>query len=102
MIQLIDSIEQIPKTGKVFLYKHSKTCGISKSVERSVVDFAHQHPNIPIYQVTIQDNRQLSQTIEQIYNITHESPQMIVLEDNKPVDHTSHFSIDQKWLEQHL
>jgi bacillithiol system protein YtxJ len=61
------------------LFKHSQTCPVSWAARREVQRFSVSHPSVPVYTVTVQKERQISNQIADWTGIRHESPQIIVL-----------------------
>lgn len=77
------------------IFKHSYKCPISRAAKREMDDYLEEKPeNIEYEYVDVFEDRPRSNDIEQKYNITHESPQVIVLDDNDKVTwNASHRSI---------
>ncbi len=65
---------------------------------REVVAF-HESQHVPVYEVVVQQSRHVSNEIEDRYGIRHESPQVIVLQRDRPVYDTSHGRIRTAELE---
>lgn len=61
------------------LFKHSRTCPVSWAASKEVQRFRANYPSVPVYTVTVQQQRQISNQIEDWTGIRHESPQIIVL-----------------------
>ena len=80
---------------KVLIFKHSTRCFISKTVLRSFekqMESADQ--NQTYYFLDLIAHRDISNEIENRFNVTHQSPQLIALENGKAVYNASHQSID--------
>ena len=76
----------------VLLFKHSATCSISLRAHREMEQLTGaQDP--AVYLATVQRARNLSNAIAEQFGIRHESPQVILLVNGKPVFHTSHFDV---------
>jgi bacillithiol system protein YtxJ len=75
----------------VLLYKHSSTCPISARAQSQVQQLDDDDP--PVYQVTVQTDRPLSQQIAQDFGIRHESPQAILVYRGSAVWDASHGEI---------
>ena len=79
---------------KVLIFKHSTRCFISKTVLKS---FEKQietlDKNYTFYFLDLLENRALSNEIEMRFDVVHQSPQLIVLENGKAVKNSSHHSI---------
>ena len=84
---------------KVF-FKHSTRCGISvmalKSFEKT---FANSNVDCELYYVDLLRYRDVSNKLEYITSVKHESPQVLVLLNDKILYSASHSSIDAKQLE---
>lgn len=80
---------------KVLIFKHSTRCFISKTVLKS---FEKQMQNsdkvLAYYFLDLLAHRDISNQIEDRFGVTHQSPQLIVLEQGKAVYNASHQSID--------
>lgn len=97
-----DALADALAGGVVLLYKHSPYCGLSTMARHEVVFFAEGNPDIPIYQVDVIHQRPLSQRIEQLMQIEHESPQVILVRDGKPLSWASHRGVTAHALEREL
>lgn len=80
------------KREPVVLYKHSATCPISAAAHREVEKLTEAEAP-PVFKLVIQQARALSAEIAQALDVRHESPQVIVVADGKPVFHTSHHQV---------
>lgn len=87
-IEKLDELFEKSKEKPVVIFKHSLTCPISTdaSTQMSIVN---EEVNLVIVQVS----RNISKEIEQRTNIRHESPQLIILKDEKPIFSASHYSV---------
>ena len=81
----------------VVVFKHSTTCAVSSGVYRQMEDLSRE-----IALIEIQSARDLSREFGVRTGIRHESPQVIVLRNSKPVWHASHWEITSKAVEQAL
>ena len=78
----------------VLLFKHSRTCGISCEA----LDELHAHlesgPTAAAYKIiTVQSHRRVSDGASELLGVRHETPQVILLKDGRPVWNASHFRI---------
>lgn len=70
------------------LFKHSNTCGVSSRAFREMANL-----NQPVGIVTVQEARPVSDEIERRWQVTHETPQVLVVRDGELVWNASHFSV---------
>lgn len=77
----------------LLIYKHSPVCGASAAAGTEVGTLRAAAPQVPVYQVDVIHQRGLSAAIAADLGVGHESPQVILIRDGRPVWHTSHFRI---------
>ncbi len=81
----------------VAIFKHSNSCGISSHVMEMVDEVGRD-----VHFVVVQDDRELSNEIAERTGHTHQSPQVFVIRDGKPIYHATHYGIDPEALEDAL
>ncbi len=74
------------------VYKHSTTCGISATAAREV---RAMETDLPIYWINVREQRDLSNWVAETYDVTHESPQLILIRDGKPEKVWSHYEVNR-------
>ena len=80
---------------KVLIFKHSTRCFISKTVLRSFEkQMQESDKNFGYYFLDILAYRSISNEIESRFDVAHQSPQLIVLENGKAIYNASHQNID--------
>ena len=80
---------------KIAIFKHSTSCFISKTVLRNFekeIDEANKKEAI-LYFLDLLAYRSLSNKIAEDFDIRHESPQLIVIENGKAINNASHQDI---------
>ncbi|WP_241234617.1 bacillithiol system redox-active protein YtxJ [Nonlabens ponticola] len=105
-LESIDQFHNLVRNSKLkkkVIFKHSTRCGISRmalnSFERNYVP---KDQNVTYYLLDLLENRDVSNAIAEELNVTHQSPQVIIL-DNEQVIHTeSHHGIDIKKIQELL
>ncbi|GEN74536.1 bacillithiol system redox-active protein YtxJ [Chryseobacterium hagamense] len=84
---------------KIAIFKHSTSCFISKTVlrnfEKEVAGLEHE---AELYYLDLLAHRPLSNKIAEDLGVTHQSPQLIVIENGKAVNNASHQSISADQL----
>ncbi len=81
----------------VILYKHSRTCPVSAWARRQM-DRLHEEGDPPVYELVVQQDRNLSDEIADHFNIRHATPQAIVIYKRRPVFNASHRRISAEAL----
>jgi len=74
------------------VYKHSTTCGVSATAAKEV---RAMETDLPIYWVNVREQRDLSNWVAETYDVTHESPQLILIRDGKPEKVWSHYEVNR-------
>lgn len=76
------------------IFKHSTRCIISKTVLRNFErEMNDKVDSVDFYFLDLLAHRDISNKIAEVFDVTHQSPQMIVLKDGKAVESASHDSI---------
>ena len=95
-LQKPEDFEQLlerSKTDPVIIFKHSTRCGISDQVYEEFRRFLDSAGNIICGLVLVIERRTVSNAIESMLGVRHESPQAILLKDGKAKWNASHWSI---------
>ena len=90
--ELNNIIEKSKEKAQV-IFKHSSRCSIS-SVALHRFQKAARPGGIDFYFLDLIAHRSLSNKIAEVFNVHHESPQVLVIKDGRCVFHESHLSID--------
>lgn len=91
--QLEEIIKDSHQTTQV-VFKHSTKCPISKGrKEHLEKEFSIPENNASVYYLDVITHRPVSLAIADKWNIEHQSPQLLVLQNGKVVTHTSHEDI---------
>lgn len=90
----LEEIKQLSNKASVFLFKHSTRCGISKVVIKQFEAlFKEEHQHLKVYYLDLLNYRAISNQIAETFEITHQSPQLIVVKNGVSVFNTSHNDI---------
>lgn len=93
-ISQLEEIKEASNTKTQILFKHSVTCGISGHAEFKLEsDWDFEEENFDFHYLDLLANRDISNKIAEIFSVTHQSPQIIVLKDGKATDQFSHQAI---------
>jgi bacillithiol system protein YtxJ len=100
-MEQFDEIDEISNTKPVVLFKHSTRCSISRmALKQFETEFNFPEEKINWYLLDLLNHRDLSNEIASRYNVVHQSPQILVIQNGKAVFNTSHDSIAAEDLKQ--
>jgi len=81
----------------ILVFKHSNACPVSSKADREMRDLA-QEGDLPVYKLVVQKSRTLSDEIADTLGVRHETPQAILIDEQAPAFHTSHFEVTVETL----
>jgi len=96
-IEELDSLIEKSNEQPIVLFKHSTTCPISSGVYQEI-----SKADADINIIVVQHSRSLSTALAERTGIRHESPQAMVLKDERVVYHASHYDVTADEVEAHL
>ncbi|MEJ8543975.1 bacillithiol system redox-active protein YtxJ [Brevibacillus borstelensis] len=95
-VNQLHSLEELDRfvaeTGKRLLFKHSTICPISTTAYEEFQAFLREQ-DVPSAVILVREDRPVSNAVAERFAITHESPQIFLLEDGQVKWHTSHWKI---------
>jgi bacillithiol system protein YtxJ len=84
----------------VLVFKHSRTCGVSAgALDELRTHVGRAEPGVSYKMITVQSHRRVSDEAAARFGIRHETPQVILLRDGRPVWNASHFRITANHLD---
>jgi bacillithiol system protein YtxJ len=91
----LDRLKDESSNQKVLIFKHSTRCSISNMVlDRLERNWKSEEvKNLKPYYLDLLNHREISNQIATDFQITHESPQVLVIENGKCIYHNSHSAI---------
>jgi len=99
----INSIIEASASKPQLIFKDSMTCGISAHAkERLKEGYALIDGKVDFNYLDLLSFRSVSNFIAQTLNVTHQSPQIILLKDKKVVYTSSHHAINPVEIAKHL
>ena len=101
-LEQLDAIAESSKVKPQVVYKHSSTCGISRMVLNMFSESYDMDLDIDLYFLTIQQHRDVSNAIQDKFEVRHESPQLLVVKNGEVVFHTSHGAISDTDLTKYV
>ena len=91
-------LERLRQDDVAILFKHSPTCPVSWAAHIQMRSFIARNPAVPVYTISVRDDRTLSRQIAEWTHVEHESPQVIVLRRGVVVSSTSHGGVTARYL----
>jgi len=76
------------------IFKHSNTCGVSSRAYNEVSKLSY-----PVGLVVVQRARDVSDEIESRWQVTHETPQVLIVHNGEVVWSASHFDVKAEVVE---
>ncbi len=99
-----EELEQIISRSKLrpqLIYKHSTRCSISSMVKSRLERSGPPPEDMEFYFLDLIRYRSLSDRIAQIFDVRHESPQVLIIRDGRAVYAASHTAIQMQMLHEH-
>lgn len=88
---LVEASHQKP----ILIFKHSTTCSISNtSLNRLERNWKQEEMPLEAYYLDLLNHRPVSNQIAELFQVEHQSPQVLLIQDGKSVYNVSHFDID--------
>jgi bacillithiol system protein YtxJ len=97
-----DAFDAVLEQPLAIVYKHSTRCPISVLAADEVARFEEEHPDVPVYVVDVVADRPVSRHVAAALEVTHHSPQVIVVAQGRPAWHASHFDVRAEVLAERL
>jgi bacillithiol system protein YtxJ len=96
-IQMLDELVSLTQDKAVLIFKHSTRCSISMMVlTRFQSEWDLNTNNCELYFLDLIAHRDISNKIEEITGVVHQSPQVIVLKKGEVLYEESHNSISAR------
>ena len=100
-IKQIEEIAQRSFEKSQVIFKHSTRCSISSMI-LGRIDRDDILPNVDFYYLDLLRYKDVSNSIEAFFNIAHESPQILLIQDGKCTYHESHYGITMDEIAERL
>jgi bacillithiol system protein YtxJ len=98
-LMTFDEFQKISES-TFFVLKNSTTCPISQAAYEEYESFAEDEVSQTFYYLNVQDARELSNALADHFQVKHESPQVLLIDEGKVVWHDSHWAITYSKLEE--
>ena len=93
-LEQLQSITAESKEKPVLIFKHSRTCSISRATLDRLERNWKDETGAKLYFLDLLTYREISNRIASDFGVVHESPQVLIIKDGKSVFDRSHFAIE--------
>ncbi|WPR70547.1 bacillithiol system redox-active protein YtxJ [Flavobacterium sp. NG2] len=94
----LDELEALSEQNPIAIFKHSTRCSISRMALKQFENEFDSAEKVTPYFLDLIEYREISNEIASRFGVTHQSPQLIVIQNGKTVYHASHSDIDAEVL----
>ena len=93
-VEEINTIKEISKNYSILIFKHSTRCGISRMVIKQFESlFNEENKQLKVYYLDLLNFREVSSKLSEVFQVIHQSPQLLVIKNGISVYDESHFEI---------
>lgn len=87
------ALERALRAETAVLYKYSPSCAVSAVAATQIDRFADEHPDTPVYKLDVVARKDLALVVADRLDVRHQSPQVILMRNGRPVWQASHYGI---------
>ena len=93
-VEEINTIRKISKIQAILIFKHSTSCGISRMVMKQFESlFNEENKHLKVYYLDLLNFREVSSKLSEVFQVIHQSPQLLVIKNGISVYDKSHYEI---------
>ena len=93
-VEEINTIREISKIQAILIFKHSTSCGISRMVMKQFESlFNEENKHLKVYYLDLLNFREVSSKLSEVFQVIHQSPQLLVIKNGISVYDESHNEI---------
>ncbi len=102
-IEELERLKELSNSKPIAIFKHSTRCSISSMAKSKLErDWDLTNEDILIYYLDLIQFRSVSNAIASLFDVAHQSPQIILIKNGEVIYHASHNSINVSALKQYL
>lgn len=103
-LEEIINLSHKPETQGVVLFKHSTRCSVSYMAAKNLQsEWQFPEQKLPFYYLDLLTYRALSNEISRIFNVKHESPQLLFIKNGICLGNASHTNVSvltvENWID---
>ena len=102
-VEEINTIKEISKNQSILIFKHSTRCGISRMVIKQFESlFNEENKHLKVYYLDLLNFREVSSKLSEVFQVIHQSPQLLVIKNGISVYNESHYEITKVNLSKYV
>lgn len=94
----LNDISTDSNTKLQIIFKHSTRCSVSRMVLKQFENEFDLHEKIDLYYLDLLEFRPISNEITNKFGVEHQSPQLLLIKDNRVIYYANHEGIDAEKL----
>ena len=99
----INTIKEISINQSILIFKHSKRCGISRMIIKQFESlFNEENKQLKVYYLDLLNFREVSSKLSEVFQVIHQSPQLLVIKNGISVYNESHYEITKVNLSKYV
>ena len=102
-LEEINTIKEISINQSILIFKHSTRCGISRMVIKQFESlFNEENKHLKVYYLDLLNFREVSSKLSEVFQVIHQSPQLLVIKNGISVYNESHYEITKVNLSKYV
>ena len=102
-VEEINTIKEISINKSILIFKHSTRCGISRMVIKQFESlFNEENKQLKVYYLDLLNYREVSSKLSEVFQVIHQSPQLLVIKNGISVYNESHYEITKVNLSKYV
>ena len=99
----INTIKEISINQSILIFKHSTRCGISRMIIKQFESlFNEENKQLKVYYLDLLNFREVSSKLSEVFQVIHQSPQLLVIKNGISVYNESHYEITKVNLSKYV
>ena len=102
-LEEINTIKEISINQSILIFKHSTRCGISRMIIKQFESlFNEENKQLKVYYLDLLNFREVSSKLSEVFQVIHQSPQLLVIKNGISVYDESHYEITKVNLSKYI
>ena len=102
-LEEINTIKEISINQSILIFKHSTRCGISRMIIKQFESlFNEENKQLKVYYLDLLNFREVSSKLSEVFQVIHQSPQLLVIKNEISVYDESHYEITKVNLSKYI